>query len=624
ANLISTSGVITGDITGGSAVDTIRLNGGTITGNIDTAADADVLVLSGGTVTGNIQVGADNDDVTISGTTVTGTIGSSGGTDALTFSAGSTFTSSDTISGFNTIAANGTVNIRGNGITNDTTAMTIATTGIVNVSKTTNTLTTITNNGKLQLGGDVSFTATNFNTAAGSEIVFNVVSSTSASRIIETGAGISMAGSSATIVIGAGAGYIASGTSYLIADGASTSTLPSLTTLTSGLYSISITLVNSDNDVSLTIFRESTGSNVTSAAGKSIATTLDNLGASSTGDLLTIQSLLSTQTTDAGVDAVVESLTPAMDTGAAMAGANVGAAAGNTVSNRLASLRGSAIATGDGVGSDHMWLQAFGNMSEQDDKDGNKGYDSSTGGFAVGMDTDTVVEGMTTGLALSYAMTGVESNASHNAETDIDSYMLTGYGSKMLMDDIFVNGQVSVGYNSAESERQVSGFSAKTKGDFDGYQAGLKLEVGKDMAMEGMTITPLASAQYTYAGYDEYTETGPAALVVDADAISTLDLGLGGQVAWDIAMGENTLKPAVRAKYVYRAGDVRGETNSRFVAGGAAFDTQGIEADRSSFNLGAGVTFATVEGIDLSVDYDADIRDSLTGHTGQVKARWAF
>ena len=79
-----------------------------------------------------------------------------------------------------------------------------------------------------------------------------------------------------------------------------------------------------------------------------------------------------------------------------------------------------------------------------------------------------------------------------------------------------------------------------------------------------------------------------------------------------------TLRPVAHAKYIVRAGYSTMETTSRFVAGGGSFDTQGIQADRSSLDLGPGLTFASVHGVDLSLDYDADIRSSLIGHAARM------
>jgi outer membrane autotransporter protein len=153
------------------------------------------------------------------------------------------------------------------------------------------------------------------------------------------------------------------------------------------------------------------------------------------------------------------------------------------------------------------------------------------------------------------------------------------------------------------------------------------MEGGKDYQVSNLTLTPLAGAQYTYLKVKKYTETGAGGtnLMVDPDALNAFDLSAGGQVAYNYAMANgSTLKPALRAKYVYHAGDTDLQTTSQFTGGGAAFQTKGAKADRSAVELGAGLTLATLSGMDLSLDYDADIRSGSFGQTGQLKARWAF
>jgi outer membrane autotransporter protein len=328
------------------------------------------------------------------------------------------------------------------------------------------------------------------------------------------------------------------------------------------------------------------------------------------------------------VNNVIESLTPSLDTGAAMASIDFGGAVNTNASTRLAALRGSAlsgVATGDASLQNRFWVKGFGNVTEQDDNKGNRGYDASTAGASFGIDSDAVVDGYTTGVGFSYGNTKVDSNASSNAETDVDSYMASLYGSKVFGDGMFVNGMVNLGYNKYDFERQALGFAGKTKGDTDGLQGGAKVELGRDYAMGSTLFTPVAGLQYTYLKMDEYTEKGPTAQKVDPDALSTVDASLGLQVSHDFALENGaTLRPAVRAKYVYRMGDDSLEANSQFVAGGGAFTTQGVEADRSSINLGTGVTLLSAGGLDMGIDYDADIRSNLTGHTGQVKVRWVF
>jgi outer membrane autotransporter protein len=319
-----------------------------------------------------------------------------------------------------------------------------------------------------------------------------------------------------------------------------------------------------------------------------------------------------------------------VDAGLGNAAIGVNVASGNQVSNRLASLRdGTALSglnTGDGTYTRNIWVEGFGGTTKQDDKDGAKGYDANNYGMSFGVDTDELVQDATVGAAFTYAMGTVDSNASSNASTDINTYIGTLYGSKTYDNGLFANAQASVGTGAYESERTVIGVG-KAKGEFDGLQASLKGEVGKDFAMDALTLTPMAGLQYNYLDLDKYTETGAggANLTVKSKSMSTVDASVGGKATYTLPLESGgTLKPNVHANYVYRMGDDTLATTSNFTGGGASFATTGVKSDRSSVNLGTGLLLTTASGVDLSAEYNADLRSSLTGHTGQLKARLAF
>lgn len=625
-NIIVSNSSVTGNFTGGAGVDSITVkDSSTFTGNIATAAGADNVTVSNSRVNGNITTGNGLTTTVLTNATVSGTITDSqaGDADVLTINGQNTFTTMGAISGIENVNFN-TSTVLDHGLSGaDAVVVAAAKTLTVNNSFSTAAGGTLTNNGTVDIAAGKTVTAASYTGGTGSHVGIGIVSSTSAGKLVLTTTGATAP--SLTINIGANSGYIASGTQFVVVDSqGSANTNASLTTSSTGVYRFSTALNN--GDISLTIGRVATNAVVAGDDNKAVAAALDTATANNNAALIAVHSAIGQQTTAAGVENIVESLAPSID-GAGAASVGITVDTGNQISNRLASVRStSGVATGDAMASKHMWVQGFGSTVEQDDKGGNRGYDASSGGVSVGVDTDTLAEGFTTGLAFSYGNASVDSNASSGASTDIDSYVATVYGSRVLDNGIFINGQVAGGYNKYDTSRNVIGVGT-AKGDTDGFQGSAKLEGGKDFAAGGFTVTPLASLQYTYLNMDKYTETGAggASLTVDPEALSTVDAGAGAQVAYAIPLSDGgTLKPSAHAKYIYRMGDTEMGTTSSFTGGGASFATTGVEADRSSVNLGAGLLLTTVAGTDLSLNYDADIRSNLTGHTGQLKARWAF
>ncbi len=614
----------------GSGATTIR-NTGTISGSVTTSNTADVYHSEGGSLIGNLDMGGGADTINLyNGASISGTIAGGAGTDTMTVSSSTAYTTKGAITGVETLkVSNSTVHLR-HTLDNNLTTVSVTSGGILNVSESLSLANTsdmkVSGTLHIAAGKTVSASAASFRNQG----VLKVGLDTSSSiGVLELGGNAStFVGGSVTIALGSSVGFIPSGTQYRIVSntfGTTGAVLPSLTTATQGVYTFQLARSGANSqEISLTVLRAATSALTNDTTGDNIATVLDTISSTTNTQLSAIQSLISTQTTTAGVDTVIEKLAPGTD-GVGAAASNLAMSTGNQASNRLAMLRGRSMNTGDGMFSNHFWMQGFGAIVTQDDKDGAKGYDATTAGASVGIDTDTLMDGMTTGLAFSYGAGTVDSNNANGASTDINSYMLTAYGSHTYDTGMFVNGQANLGWNTYESSRNTGVGTAK--GDWDGIQYGLKVEAGQDFDMSGMTLTPMASAQWVGANQDKYTETGAggASLTVDSETYNAILLGLGGQVAWNLPMdGGGSLKPALRAKYVYNAGDVNGESTTNFAGGGAAFKVSGLKADRSSINAGAGVTFASAAGVDLSLDYDADIRDSLVGHTGQLKARWAF
>lgn len=639
-NNFSSTGTTSGAITGGTGADNFTFTGATHTGAINLGDGVNNLAASASSL-GSITAGAAATSATLTNTTVSGAIdlGAGGDGDVLTINGTNTFTTRGTInnvetinfdtntnvnnliSGANavTVGANKTLTVaNGSGFALSTLSNGVGST--INANDNITGTGLLTNNGAINIAAGKTVQANTLTSGAGSSVGIAVASSSSTGKLgfLTNNA----ANTSLTINMGANSGFITSGTRISIISG--TTGTATVLNANTGVYRFST--VTSNNSTSLVVGRVATASVVAGSDNKAVAAALDKNTTNTNAALTAVHGAIGQQTTAAGVNNVVDSLTPSID-GAGLASVNVTVDTGNQVSNRLASVRStSGVATGDALASQHMWVQGFGSTVEQDDKGGNAGYDASAGGMSIGVDTDTLVDGFTTGVAFSYGRGKVDSNASSNASTDIDSYIATVYASQVLDSGVFLNGQLAGGYNKYDMTRNIIGVGT-AKGDTDAFQGSAKLEAGKDFAAGGFTLTPLASLQYTYLNMDKYTETGAggASLTVDPEALSTVDAGAGGQVAYAIPLADGaTLKPSAHAKYIYRMGDTEMGTTSSFTGGTGSFNTSGVKADRASVNLGAGLLLTTVGGTDLSLNYDADIRSNLTGHTGQLKARWAF
>ena len=614
----------------------------TVTGTVLTGAGGDTLdVATGATITGAITGGAGGDVFTIdSGATLSGAILGGGGADTFALAGGTTFTAGSTIGTIETITTTGaSTNLTtGGAITGVDTSLNIGASSTVTANHGITGTGALTLDGTLNVEGntDVSFATAAGAAGASSNYVVNIDSATSddASQIILSGGGIDLSAGTMTVAIDSDVGYIADGTTYMVVDGAGASVVAGTLTAsdTSAVYSFTTALDGTD-DIDVTVNRASFVSLGTNSSADGAGGTLDALTTTATGDLLTIQNQLGTLDTGTAVSEALETLSPS-NAGVGMTNVNVQGGAFNTVSNRLASLRTvgeTGIATAaDGTKMHAFWMEGFGSAVNQDARKGEDGFDASTFGLTVGADSDSLVQGYNIGGAFSYARSNVDSDLSSNAETDIDSYQLSGYLSTTYQ-DYFINALASVAKNSYDSKRTVSvgSFTNEAKGDYDGTQVGFRAEVGRDYKMQstqGVTLSPTVGLDYSHVSIDDYTETGAggANLTVDSDSIDTVELSAGLTAKYEyMSKSGAKITPELRAKLKYNAGDNKASTSATFAGGGNAFTTDGLEVARAGVSVGTGFTVETKD-VDFVFSYDADIKSDYLSHTGVVRARWAF
>ncbi len=662
---VNNVGTISGSINTGNGIDTINNQGGTINGALLLDAGNNIVTVNGGAVNGAVTTLGGDDNLTVSGNGVlTGAVDLGDGANLATVTGGTSRVVGAFVTGggadiLNLVSGgyvSGTINLgSGSNILNisGTTAYTtrgnITNASAVNISNTTVTINhtlgsttslsgnaaskvifnqnatlsgAVTSSGTIQVGAGAILAADTMNINGGL-LTVDVASSTSAGRLNLAGGATTAPNTRLFInMLNLANTTVASGTVVTAIQGNAASSATLVNAAKEGVFTFRA--VSSGNNVSVTIGRVSASTVVEGDANKSLANAFESLTPGQvTGTLSVIQGQINTARSASAVNDVLDSLNPSLS-GMGAASVAVTNATGAQLSNRMASLR-QGIATGSANPSGNVWIEGFGTSNEQDDKKGNRGYESTGAGVTLGADTTALMPGTTVGAAFSYGSTNVESNSTNRAETDIESYIITGYGSRELNDGVFVNGQLGVGMNGYEMERVIPGVGT-AKASPDGLQVTAKAEVGRDIAMNGWKLTPIAGAQYTHLKVDSYTETGVgnAGLTVKPGNMDALDVSLGGRVAYDLDVAGGTLTPSVRAALSNRIGDTSMDSSNRFLGGGSTFSTAGLEADRTTLNVGTGLMFGATGGTEFSADYDATLRDSLTGHAFKLKARMPF
>ena len=154
--------------------------------------------------------------------------------------------------------------------------------------------------------------------------------------------------------------------------------------------------------------------------------------------------------------------------------------------------------------------------------------------------------------------------------------------------------------------------------DYNTSAFGAQLMTGYDFA-DG--ITPEFGLRYLYVKDNTYTNSlGIQNSTSDANYMTAV---LGTKYAFDIMAGDRTtIRPELRYAVKY---DLISDMTSTIVTmpGLTPYALTGDRLSRLGAEFGLGLT-VNYDGIDLSVSYDIEVRDSYTSQTGMFKAKYNF
>lgn len=427
-------------------------------------------------------------------------------------------------------------------------------------------------------------------------------------------------------------GNTATGAAVVLGTGGAASTTAGTVTDNSFIYGAA--LAANGNNLELTVTRTALATASSTGNGQSVGTVLDTLTSTTNTQLLQIQDQIAQASTQSALNEVLEATTPTVDLGVASTTVNVATQSIGLTDTRLASLRTGDETTGMAAGNVgrglRLWGQAFGSTADQDHRDGVDGYEADTFGGAVGLDTTNMSDNAVIGVAFSYADSDIDSDNANDTQTDIGSYQVTVYGDYDIDERTFLSGQFAYAFNDIESTRYnvggVSGLTANS--DYDSNQFTVAGKLGRDYATDqGLTLSPALLADYTHLSIDDYTETGAggANLNVNSDSLNILEIGVGVDASWmHQNMDGSYLKPALHAAYRYDLIGDNVETTSTFAGGGAAFQTDGMDPARSTFNVGAGLSYMATNNWEFSANYDYEFKSDYGAHSGLVRAAYKF
>ena len=343
-------------------------------------------------------------------------------------------------------------------------------------------------------------------------------------------------------------------------------------------------------------------SHVAEAASKSDSVLLQDLS-------LKMQEKLAENTPEA--KAAVEHATKAIHPEKESVAQSVSTSVQNTVVN-LASARMSAPSVGRSGGDVEftkggVWAQGLFNKSKQADA-----FNGYTRGIALGLD-GTINKDWTIGAGYSYAHSDINGTA---RDTEIDSNTIFLYG-QYKPAQWYVNAIAN--YTMSDySERGTVLDGAVVTGDYDVDSFGGALATGYDFANG---ITPELGLRYMHVNANDYANSyGINTHIDDTDFLTGV---IGAKYAFNVVATRHlTFVPQLNAGVKY---DLLSDKNTATVAmpGVNAYTIDGNRLKRigGEFGIGLGMQYRE---LNVSVNYDIDVREDYASQTGMLKFRYNF
>lgn len=363
-----------------------------------------------------------------------------------------------------------------------------------------------------------------------------------------------------------------------------------------------------------------------SAGAAKVLDGLLNEGAS--GDMATVVNAFGQLSNDRDVARATAQTLPVISGNQAVQGAL--STFQNVVQNRNSSNSGaSGLSGGDAFTNKNAWGKVFGSRAEQDNRTGAAGFTADTWGLALGADAEVAPDARF-GVAYGYAKTSVDGNTelSGTAQSaNIDSHVISAYGSKDIGGNRTFSFQGDIGLNDSKSTRHIEfgGLNRNAVADYRTYSAHVGTSIAQSFDLsERTTLTPALRADYTWLKSQGYSESG-------ADA---LNLNVGSNKTDAFVIGVDTylqhlLSKTSRLDANFGIGyDVINEQGNIVAAyagaPGQSFLTTGIDQSPWLIRGGIGYSMLASNGTEVSFRYDAEGRSDFLNHTASVRAKWAF
>ncbi len=291
------------------------------------------------------------------------------------------------------------------------------------------------------------------------------------------------------------------------------------------------------------------------------------------------------------------------------------------------------IQTGFSAGSmqanNSLWIKGLGGSVCQQQRVSSAGYNANTVGFAFGVD-DQILEDTWLGVGLSSVGTHVKSKDAPSRKTNIMSMQGTLYGS-YSPEDYYIDSFVAIASNNYKLSRNIryNGLNQTASANYTAIQPSAKAAAGYIYNFDyGFRVIPNLSLQYSTLKQNVYNETGAGGLSlqqVASTALTQLEGGVG--IKFALLHNKNNdqtnyYNPELHFMVLHDFNSAPQATTAQFLGGGGSFTVQGAVPDKTTYNVGASITFVHKNRLNFTANYDLRKKNKYIGHAGSLAVRY--
>ncbi|WP_454724827.1 MULTISPECIES: autotransporter domain-containing protein [Cupriavidus] len=376
----------------------------------------------------------------------------------------------------------------------------------------------------------------------------------------------------------------------------------------------------------ITVVSSVTGArNMPGLGAAQVLDTLISQGTAAPAAMIPVITALGTLPTEQAVSDAVKQTLPLMTAGMTEVNSAAMHATNRVIQSRQEANRG--LSSGDDFVADRqVWFKPVGSWARQSDRDGVPGYKANTYGMVFGADS-VVTDKVRVGGAFSYMHSRIDGNSPVAAQSaSVDGYRLIGYGSYSLdaRTDVSLQADVGTGHNEGRRNISFGGLDSRASSSYNSWNAHFGAGLGRVFDLAPKTsFTPSVRADYTFIQDAAYTETGANALSLAVGRNTARELILSTDARLNQGITEHAMFTA-NLGVGYDALARQSAIAASYVGGGAQFVTRGLSPARWLMRGGLGLVVTNSKAMEVTVRYDAEVRDHFTNQTASVKVRLPF